>query len=410
MTQLSRIALIGNSLPRRCGIATFTTNLQQAISASGAGVETAIVAMTDHGHAYDYPSVVRLEVNDARIKDYAHAADVLNAGRFDVVCLQHEFGIFGGEAGAHIMALLSRLNMPIVTTFHTVLSEPTPAQRHVFNRIVGASARVVVMAKKGRQLLRSVYRTPAEKIEVIPHGIPDFPFVEPDQAKARLGFSGRAVILTFGLLSPNKGVEVMIDAMPSILKRRADAIYVVLGATHPNLVRTEGEAYRESLVTRTRQLGVENHVVFLDQFVDQAKLLDFISMCDVYVTPYLTESQMTSGTLAYSFGLGKAVVSTPYWHAAELLGEGRGVLVPFGDAASIGGEIADLLTDDARRQAMRKRAYASSRSMTWERTAERYLCAYESARRGHGLKVIARSAQSAPSISGKAPAQMQIGH
>jgi len=409
MTHLSRLAFIGNSLPRRCGIATFTTNLQQAISTSGADVETAIVAMTDHGHAYDYPSVVRLQVNDDRIKDYAHAADVLNAGQFEAVSLQHEFGIFGGEAGVHIMALLSRLNMPIVTTLHTVLSEPTPAQHSVLDRIVEASSKVVVMAEKGRELLRTVYRAPAEKIEVIPHGIPDFPFVEPDRAKAKFGFSGRAVILTFGLLSPNKGIEVMIDAMPSILKRRADAIYVVLGATHPNLVRTHGEAYRESLVARARELGVEDHVAFLDQFVDHATLLDFISMCDVYVTPYLNESQMTSGTLAYSFGLGKAVVSTPYWHARELLGDGRGILVPFGDAAAIGSEIADLLTDDARRQAMRERAYASSRSMTWERSAERYLTAFESAQKGHGLRVIAGLDQSAPSHV-QAPPEMQICH
>src|SRR5664279_275680 len=409
MTPLSRLAFIGNSLPRRCGIATFTTNLQQAISTSCAGVETAIVAMTDHGHAYDYPSVVRLQVNDARIEDYAHAADVLNASQFEAVSLQHEFGIFGGEAGAHIMALLSRLNMPIVTTLHTVLSEPTLAQRGVLDRIVEASSKVIVMAEKGRELLRSVYRAPAEKIEVIPHGIPDFPFVEPDKAKAKFGYSGRAVILTFGLLSPNKGVEVMINAMPTILKSRADAMYVVLGTTHPNLVRTQGEAYRESLVARARELGVEDHVVFLDQFVDQGTLLDFISMCDVYVTPYLNESQMTSGKLAYSFGLGKAVVSTPYWHARELLGGGRGILVPFGDSATLGSEIAHLLTDDARRQAMRERAYASSRSMTWERTAERYLTAFESARRGHGLRVIARQDQSAPSRA-QAPPEMQIGH
>ena len=238
------------------------------------------------------------------------------------------------------------------------------------------------MAEKGRELLRNVYGVPAEKIEVIPHGIPDSAFVEPDEAKARLGFGRKAVILTFGLLSPNKGIEVMIDAMPSILKSRPDAVYVVLGATHPNLVRREGEAYRERLLARVRALGVDDHVVFLDRFVDQPTLLDFISMCDVYVTPYLNEAQMTSGTLAYSFGLGKAVVSTPYWHARELLADGRGVLVPFGDATAIGTEIARLLTDDARRQAMRKDAYSSSRSMTWERTAERYLATFERVRRG----------------------------
>ncbi len=410
MNQLSRLAFIGNSLPRRCGIATFTTDLRHAISTSCADVETCIVAMTDHGNAYDYPSVVRLQVNDDRIEDYVHAADFLNAGRFEVVSLQHEFGIFGGEAGDHIMTLLSRLTMPIITTLHTVLSEPTPAQHGVLDRIVDASSRVVVMAEKGRELLRAVYRVPAEKIEVIPHGIPDFAFVEPDQAKAKFGFSGRAVILTFGLLSPNKGIEVMIDAMPSILKSRADAVYVVLGATHPKLVRHQGEAYRESLVARVRELGVEDHVVLLDQFVDQATLLGFISMCDVFVTPYLNEAQMTSGTLAYSFGLGKAVVSTPYRHARELLADGRGILVPFGDATAIGSEIAGLLTDDARRQAMRKRAYSSSRSMTWERTAERYLTAFERARRAHRLRVIARLDQSVPSRDSHVPPEMQIGH
>ncbi len=410
MTQLSRLAFIGNSLPRRCGIATFTTDLHQAISTSCADVETCIVAMTDHGHVYDYPPDVRFQINDDRINEYVRAADFLNASQFEVVSLQHEFGIFGGKAGDHIIALLSRLTMPIVTTLHTVLAEPTSVQRDVLNRIVDMSSRVVVMAEKGRELLRTVYRVPAEMIGVIPHGIPDFAFVEPDQAKVKFGVGGRAVILTFGLLSPNKGIEVMIDAMPSILKSRPDAVYIVLGTTHPNLVRHQGEAYRESLEARVRELGVEDHVVFLDQFVDQATLLDFISMCDVYVTPYLNESQMTSGTLAYSFGLGKAVVSTPYWHARELLGDGRGVLVPFGDTAAIGDAIAGLLTDDARRGAMCKRAYSSSRSMTWERTAERYLAAFESTRRGHRLTVISRVGQSVISHNSSALPEMRIGH
>jgi glycosyltransferase involved in cell wall biosynthesis len=408
--QPSRIAFIGNSLPRRCGIATFTTDLQQAISTSCTNVETCIVAMTDHGQAYDYPSVVRLQVNDEKLEDYVRAADALNAGQFEVVSLQHEFGIFGGEAGGYIMALLSRLIMPIVTTLHTILSKPNPAQRDVTDRIVDVSSRIVVMAEKGRELLRTVYGVAAEKIEVIPHGIPEFAFVEPDQAKAKLGFSSRPVILTFGLLSPSKGIEVMIDAMPAILKSAANAVYVVLGATHPNLVRDQGEAYRESLVARVRELGIQDHVVFLDQFVDQATLLGFISMSDVYVTPYLNEAQMTSGTLAYSFGLGKAVVSTPYWHARELLADGRGVLVPFGNAETIGNEIAGLLTDNARRRAMRKRAYTSSRSMTWGRIAERYNSAFENARRGHRLRVITRPDHGAPSRDPPIPPEMQIDH
>jgi glycosyltransferase involved in cell wall biosynthesis len=410
MTPLRRIAVVGNSLPRRCGIATFTTDLQQAISTSRPNLESCIVAMTDHGQTYDYPPAVALQIKDGNIEEYVRAADFLNAGRFDTVCLQHEFGIFGGEAGAHILVLLSRLSMPVVTTFHTVLAKPTVVQRAVMERIVEASSKVVVMAKKGRELLRSVYQVPDDKIEVIAHGIPDVAFVEPDAAKAKLGFSGKSVILTFGLLSPNKGIEVMIDAMPSILKRCPDAVYVVLGATHPNLVRDQGEAYRESLIARVRELGIEDDVVFLDQFVDQATLLEFISMCDVYVTPYLNEAQMTSGTLAYSFGLGKPVVSTPYWHARELLADGRGVLVPFGDAAAIGNEIAELLTDDPRRQAMRKRAYAASRSMTWARTAERYMSAFENARQGHWLKVIARSDKGAAEPLSPVAPDMQLGH
>ncbi len=410
MTPLRRIAVIGNSLPRRCGIATFTTDLQRAISESQPNLATCIVAMTDHGQAYDYPATVALQINDDRIEEYIRAADFLNAGRFDIICLQHEFGIFGGEAGAHILELLSRVTVPVVTTLHTVLAEPTAAQRMVMERLVEASAKIVVMADKGRELLRSVYQVPDDKIEVIAHGIPDFPFVEPDAAKAKLGFSGRSVILTFGLLSPNKGIEVMIDAMPSILKRRADAVYVVLGATHPNLVRDQGETHRESLMTRVRELGVENHVVFLNQFVDQATLIEFISMCDVYVTPYLDEAQMTSGTLAYSFGSGKPVVSTPYWHALELLAGGRGVIVPFGDATAIGDEIAKLLTDDARRQAMGECAYMAGRSMTWQRTAERYMAVFARARQGDLLKIIARSDHGPQETRGTAAPDMQTGY
>jgi hypothetical protein len=272
------------------------------------------------------------------------------------------------------------------------------------------SSKVIVMANKGRELLRSVYRVPDEKIEVIAHGIPDFPFVEPDAAKAKLGFSDRSIILTFGLLSPSKGIEVMIDAMPTILQQCPDAVYVVLGATHPNLVRDQGEAYRESLMTRVRELGVEDHVVFLDQFVDQATLLEFIAMCDVYVTPYLNEAQMTSGTLAYSFGLGKPVVSTPYWHARELLADGRGTLVSFGDAPGIANAIAQLLTDKPRRRAMRERAYAASRPMTWQRTAERYMTTFEKARQNHWLKVIARTAPAAVVPQVPAAPAMQTNH
>lgn len=410
MAASMRVAFLGNSLPRRCGIATFTTDLQRAVATSRPDVETGIVAMTDHGQVYDYPAAVRVQIADEKLEDYSRAADEVNAAQFSIVSLQHEFGIFGGEAGGHVLTLLSRLHAPIVTTLHTVLAHPEGSQKRVLCDVAEISSKVIVMAEKGRELLRSVYNVPAAKIEVIPHGIPDSQYAQPDAAKAKLGFSGKAVILTFGLLSANKGIEVMIDAMPSILKRRPDAIYVVLGATHPNLVRTQGEAYRESLLARVRARGVENRVLFLDRFVDLPTLLSFIAMCDVYVTPYLNEAQMTSGTLAYSFGLGNAVVSTPYWHARELLADGRGVLVPFNDAASIGAEIAGLLTDDARREAMRKRAYALGRSMTWERTADSYMNTFEKVRRARRAKLVAMNVESEPPSVSATPPEIRLAH
>ena len=410
MSGLGRLAFIGNSLPRRCGIATFTTDLQQAMGMTLPMMQSCIVAMNDRGRTYDYPPTVRLQINDGELRDYERAAETLNAGRCEVVSLQHEFGIFGGEAGEHILALASRLAMPLVTTLHTVLSQPTSAQRRVLDQILEISSRVIVMAEKGRELLRNVYAAPAGKIEVIPHGTPDCAFVEPDGAKGALGFTGRPVILTFGLLSPSKGIEVMIDAMPEILKSASNAVYVVLGATHPNLIREQGEAYRESLVSRARALDLEDHVVFLDRFVDQATLLDFISMCDVYVTPYLNEAQMTSGTLAYSFGLGKAIVSTPYWHARELLSDGRGVLVPFGDAAAIGRETAALLADAPRRLALRERAYAHGRAMIWPRVAECYRAVLETASRSRRPRHVARPAASEPCSDSQSPPPLRLGH
>jgi glycosyltransferase involved in cell wall biosynthesis len=354
-----------------------------AVAASQAKPETVIVAMNDEGRAYDYPASVGWQIHEQQPEDYQSAARFLNAGQHDVVSLQHEFGIFGGDAGSHLLPLLTQLNMPLVTTLHTVLAEPGAVQRRVLGEIVDLSTTVIVMAEKGRELLRTVYGVPQEKIRIIPHGIPDRAFVDPSESKLARGFAGRAVILTFGLISPNKGIEIMIDAMPEILRSRPDAVYVVLGATHPNLVRREGEAYRNRLRARTQQLGIEEHIVFLDQFVDQATLLDFISMCDVYVTPYLNEAQMTSGTLAYSFGGGKAIVSTPYWHARELLAEGRGILVPFGDSGAIGREIAALLTDDERRQRLSREAYAYSRTMTWPHIGERYMGEFARAMENH---------------------------
>ncbi len=409
MIPLQRVAFIGNHLPRRCGIATFTHDLHRALSFAGPALDTGVVVMTDPDHTYDYPAEVRLQIHDDAIGEYVRAAEFLNDAHFDVACLQHEYGIFGGGEGRNIIELLSRLKMPIVTTLHTVLAKPTPLQRVVTRQIIDLSTKLIVMAEKGHELLRSVYDVPDCKIEVIPHGIPEFPFLETHQAKAKLGFVGKT-ILTFGLLSPSKGIETVIDAMPEIIKCCPDAIYVILGATHPNLVRHQGEAYRDSLLARVQELGIEDHVVFRNQFVDHATLLDFISMCDVYVTPYLNEAQMTSGTLAYSFGLGKAVVSTPYWHAKELLADGRGILVPFSDTKAIGGEISALLTNDARRDAMRRRAYAGSRSMTWAQTAKRYLAVFEAAHQRYRPELgLPLNSMNSPTKSPVIP-EVKIGH
>jgi glycosyltransferase involved in cell wall biosynthesis len=409
MKSIQRIAFIGNHLPRLCGIATFTHDLHRAVSMERPDLKTGVVAMTNPGSTYDYPRAVHLEIQDDNIDEYLEAAEFLNKASFDVVCLQHEYGIFGGQAGGNITKLLSRLKMPVVTTLHTVLAKPTPTQRDVMQRIIDTSSKIIIMSEKGQQLLHSVHDVPAGKVEIIPHGIPDLPFCEPHNAKVKLGFAGRTVILTFGLLSPNKGIEIMLDAMPGIIESCPNAVYVILGATHPNLVRQQGEAYRDGLMARVRELGIQDHVVFFNQFVEQARLLDFISMCDVYVTPYLNEAQMTSGTLAYSFGLGKAVVSTPYWHAKELLSDGHGILVPFGDAKAISNEIAALLTHNVGRHAMRTRAYAASRSMTWPETAKRYLTTFENAHeRTRSKKLL-----SAPVTSvrkGHAIPEMRIGH
>lgn len=368
-----RVALIGNSLPRLCGIATFTTDLHQSLARSPRVEDASIVAMTDDGQDYDYPEWVSQSIAENHPHTYAIAARNLNTGSVDAVSLQHEFGIFGGAHGRHILQLIENLHQPLITTFHTILAAPNTGQRSVIERIGRASEHVVVMAAKGARLLASEYDVDPRKIEVIPHGIPDTPKFCPEVMKAQLGFADRTVILTFGLLSPNKGIEVMIDAMPIILQSCPNALYIVLGATHPHLVREQGETYRESLEARTRELGVAGSVMFINQFVERPELLDFIAMCDVYVTPYLSERQLTSGTLAYSFGLGRPIVSTPYWHAAELLDDGRGVLVPFANPEATGQAVAALLSDPARRAAISERSYKEGRSMTWQRTAERYV-------------------------------------
>jgi glycosyltransferase involved in cell wall biosynthesis len=379
-TPLNRIAFVGNHVPRRCGLATFTRDLRSAVAAHLPEAECAVVAMNDRGAAYDYPAEVRFECADGDRAAFARAAEFLNLANVDVVSLQHEYGIFGGEAGSHVLDLLGDLRMPVHTTLHTVLASPSPVQRRVMDEVLRLSARVAVMTDRGRDLLTAVYGIAAERIDVIPHGIPEMEFVDPAFHKDRFGLGGANVLLTFGLLSPNKGIEDVIAALPAIVARHPRAVYVVLGATHPHLVREQGERYRESLVGMAAELGVERHVVFHDRYVDMPELLAFLGAADIYLTPYLHEDQITSGTLAYAFGCGKAVLSTPYWHARELLADGRGVLVPFRDPAAIAREVADLLADDTRRHSLRKRAWILGREMVWSRVAERYAEAFRRTR------------------------------
>ncbi|GAB4342695.1 MAG: glycosyltransferase family 4 protein [Candidatus Abyssubacteria bacterium] len=367
------IALIGNYLPRRCGIATFTSDLLEALSATTPQTDYWAVVMNDVPEGYRYPRRVRFELNQKSLADYRLAADFLNMNHVDVVCLQHEFGIFGGENGSYILELIANLRMPVVTTLHTVLTNPTSGQKAVLDRIARISDKVVVMSHKAETVLREVYNVPAEKIAVIHHGIPDVPFVDPNYYKDQFGVEGRRVILTFGLISPGKGIEHMIDALPMVVKEYPETTYIVLGATHPHVQKEQGERYRLSLQRRARELNVADHVIFHNRFVDLKELCEFIGAADLYVTPYLNKEQIVSGTLAYSLGAGKAVVSTPYWYAEEMLRDGRGRIVPFKDSAALAEQTLDLFGNEVERHAMRKRAYTFCRNMVWAEVARAYL-------------------------------------
>ena len=379
-SKIRKIAFVGDHLPRKCGIATFTSDLLAAVAAAHPQSQCFSVSVNDIQGGYEYPEVVRFEIEEQDLSSYLRAADFLNISNVDIVCLQHEFGIFGGPAGGHILALLRELRMPVVTTLHTILREPNADQRRVMHELVALSTRLVVMTERGRQMLQEIYQAPPAKIDLIPHGIPDVAFVDPTDFKDQFGVEGRVVLLTFGLLSPNKGIEYVLNALPHILAEFPDVVYIVLGATHPNELREHGEAYRLSLEILAKKNKLEKNVIFYNRFVELENLKEFIGAADLYITPYLNEAQITSGTLAYAFGAGKVVISTPYWHAAELLAEDRGVLVPFGDATAIAREVIGLLRDDTRRHAIRKNAYKLGREMVWSNVARLYMRSFELSR------------------------------
>ncbi len=384
--EMPAIALVGNYLPRRCGIATFTSDLLQALAREGSGRDCWAVVMNDIPEGYNYPHEVRFEINYKNLADFRLAADFLNINRVDVVCLQHEFGIFGGRSGANILELLRNLRIPVVTTLHTVLEHPSETERAVMEDLARLSDRMVVMSRRGVEILSKAYDIPADRVVQIPHGIPDVPFVDPNFYKDQFGVEGRKVILTFGLLSPGKGIENMIDAMPAIIRAHPDVTYIVLGATHPNVKREQGEAYRLSLQRRAKDLGVEGHLIFHNRFVELQELCEFIGAADIYVTPYLNRDQIVSGTLAYALGAGKATVSTPYRYAEEMLAEGRGRIVPFKDPAALAEQLIDLLDNEVDRHAMRKRAYMFCRSMVWKEVARRYLEIFQEVKRERELR------------------------
>jgi len=375
----SKIAFVGNYMPRRCGIATFTADICESLAREFPAIDFFAAAMNDTPKGYPYPSRVRFEVGQNNKNEYRQLAEFLNMSQVDLVCLQHEFGIYGGPAGSYLLMALRMLRMPLVTTLHTVLAEPDELQSQVLNELCELSERLVVMSEKARTLLTSIYKCPERKIDLVPHGIPDMPFVDPNFYKDIFKVEGRRVILTFGLLSPGKGIEYMIDALPAVVQRIPDVIYIVLGVTHPHVKREQGEEYRLNLQMRARELGVADNIVFHNRYVTMEELCQFLGAADLYVTPYLNDAQTVSGTLAYSLGSGKAVISTPYWYANELLADGRGQLVPFHDSSALAAAVIELFENEAKRHAMRKRAYTYGRKMVWKEVAGLYLQSFHRA-------------------------------
>jgi len=376
----TRIAFVGNYLPRQCGIATFTTDLCTALAAEYGAERLFAIPVNDPESSYDYPEVVRLELEQEDISSYERAAEFLNFNGNDLVSLQHEYGIFGGIAGRHILTMLRKLKMPVVTTLHTVLRDPSPDQRAVLEEIAGLSDRLIVMSEQAAQFLRDVYAVPNGKIDIIPHGVPDFQFMDPNYFKDRFGTEGKSVLLTFGLLSPNKGIENVIRAMPAILARHPNVVYIVSGVTHPHIRRRDGERYREELLALAEQLGVSSNLILVNRFVSAEELVEHVGAADIYITPYRQEAQIVSGTLAIALGAGKAIISTPYWHAKELLADKRGVLVPFENPDAIAEAVLHLLDNEGERHAMRKRAYLHSRETIWPKTARKYMASFQRAR------------------------------
>ncbi|NML06972.1 glycosyltransferase family 4 protein [Sphingomonas sp. G-3-2-10] len=375
--ELRHLALIGNFLPRKCGIATYTTDTYNALKGRFPDLTVDVYAMDDHPGRYAYPPEVTGAIAQNDRGAYLDTARRIEASGAQALWVQHEYGIYGGPAGELLIALLDRVSIPVIATLHTVLERPSADERRVMEALLRRASKLIVMAEKGRDILTRVHGVDSRKIETVPHGVPDRVLADPASFKPAFGWEGREVILTFGLLAPNKGIESMIEAMPAIVAQHPRALYVVLGATHPNLVAHEGEVYRERLTALAAERGVADHVQFIDAFVEQDELIDYLQGADIYATPYTNPAQITSGTLSYAVGVGKAVVSTPYVHATEILADGHGVLVGFEDSAGFAREIGRLLSDGNARAELSARAYARGRTMLWPRLAEQAVAGIE---------------------------------
>ena len=367
-----RVVFLSTFLPRKCGIATFTSDLIRSTAAAAQGSFEPQVVTMRADNTLRYADPVKFEIRQNVRSDYICAADYINFSHVDMVSVQHEFGLFGGPAGAYLGLLLKRLKAPIITTLHTVLDEPQPEYRKAMIDVCQCSHQVVTMNERGVTMLQDIYDIPADQIRLIPHGIPDLPFVDSNYYKDKFGLEGRRTILTFGLLSKNKGIEHMLQAMPRIVEAEPSVMYIVLGMTHPGVLAHEGESYRFMLQQMVKDLGLQDHVIFHNRFVDDAELHNFLCAADVYVTPYLSREQLTSGTLAFAVGTGKAVVSTPYWAATELLADGRGRLVPFGDSKKLADEIVRILQDPSVFYSLRRQAYDYGRQRTWPKIGQQY--------------------------------------
>ena len=368
-----QIAFLGTYPPHRCGIGTFTYDLSNAVISADESVRATVLAMTDSGFTYEHPERVRFQIRKGVKDDYARAADFVNYSDIRMVSIQHEYGIFGGTDGAYILTFLAELSKPSIATLHTVLKRPSKSQRAIVREMAERCECLVVMSRLAVDLLETSYGIPPETIRVIPHGIPEMRVDERDASKAKFGVTGRRVLLTFGLLSPSKGIEVVIRALPKLVDEFPDLIYLVLGVTHPEIKRQVGEEYRLSLEREAESLGLREHVIFRNQFIDTAELCRYLQASEIYITPYLQAAQITSGTLAYAMGSGAAPVSTPYWYAQEVLAEGRGQLFDFGDVQGLCDVLRTLLGNPEELARTQRSAYAFSRQMIWPQVGSDYV-------------------------------------